>query len=243
MSYEICWITARCPCPCGKGEIIYGDSMNDWNQIREGDIEINCPVCSKTLKFTEGGLIDINYPDYHGDPNIGKQISELQDKISNYKYRMSKEEKNARLKAYMSNEEYDAFTLNPQTDAVKKVLEELYYSEFFINRYSLQELIDSQKEMRTKKYSTELSGKTLEIAEEHKRMLKTIKLNNVLHTVNRAIRNYKAYKQFCIIEENIKADLKKKLEALKKEYYKDYDSYMNEKKKHIIPYTLVPEER
>lgn len=243
MSYEIYRITARCPCPCGKGEIIFGDSMNDWNQIREGDIEISCPICCKTLKFTEGGLIDINYPDYHGDPEIKKQMSELFDKIHNYKYRMSKEEKIARLKAYMSAEEYDAFTLNPRTDAVKKVLEELYYSEFFIERYSLQELIDSQKEMRTKRYSTELSGKALEIAEEHKRMLKTIKLNNVLHTINRAIRNYEAYQQFCKIEEDIKADLKKQYEEFEKEYYKDYDAYLNEKKKHIIPYKLVPVER
>ncbi len=74
MSYEIYRITARCKCPCGKGEIIRGDSMNDWNQTRSGDIEIHCPECSNKLKFTDGGLIDINYPDYSGDPNCYRSL-------------------------------------------------------------------------------------------------------------------------------------------------------------------------
>lgn len=129
MSYEIYRITARCKCPCGKGEIIRGDSMNDWNQTRSGDIEIHCPECSNKLKFTDGGLIDINYPDYSGDPNIRKQISIIQDRIQNYKFKMT------------------------------------------------------QNEMKAKRYSTELTGKSLEIAEEHRRMCYSIKLSNVLKTI------------------------------------------------------------
>ncbi|WP_155250952.1 hypothetical protein [Ruminococcus albus] len=93
MSYEIYRITARCKCPCGKGEIFRGDSMNDWNQTRSGDIEMHCPECSNKLKFTDGGLIDINYPDYSGDPNIKKQMSIIQDRIQNYKFKKRRKSK------------------------------------------------------------------------------------------------------------------------------------------------------
>ncbi|MBE6870261.1 MAG: hypothetical protein E7494_16150 [Ruminococcus albus] len=196
MSYEIYRITARCKCPCGKGEIIRGDSMNDWNQTRSGDLEIHCPECSNKLKFTDGGLIYINYPDYSGDPNIKKQMSIIQDRIQNYKFKMTQDEKNDRLKAYLTAEEYAAVTVNPEAQSVRDFIHEMFNAEYFIEKYSFQELQAAQNEMKAKIYSTELTGKSLEIAEEHRRMCYSIKLSNVLKTINRAIRNYDAYQFF-----------------------------------------------
>lgn len=31
MSYDLDHVEASCPCPCGKGEIVYGSGTNDWN--------------------------------------------------------------------------------------------------------------------------------------------------------------------------------------------------------------------
>ena len=45
MNYEIDYITDECPCPCGKGKIICGDGSNDWNQVKEGMMEIACAAC------------------------------------------------------------------------------------------------------------------------------------------------------------------------------------------------------
>lgn len=243
MSYEIYRVTARCKCPCGKGEIIYGKSMNDWNQTRDGDIEIDCSECSKKFKFTEGGLIDINYPDYYGDPDIKKQMRIIQDRIWNYKYRMTQDEKDERLKAYLTTEEYAALIADPETKSVSDFISEMFNAEYFIEKYSLQELIKAQKEIKIKRYSTELTEKSLEIAIDHKRVCNSIKLSNILKTVNRAIRNYDAYQRFCDKEKEIKAQLKIQYEELKREYYKNYETYSIEKRKHIIPYALIPVNR
>jgi hypothetical protein len=215
--------------------------MNDWNQTRSGDIEIHCPECSNKLKFTDGGLIDINYPDYSGNPNIKKQMSIIQDRIQNYKFKMTQDEKNDRLKAYLTAEEYAAFTVNPEAQSVREFIHEMFNAEYFIEKYSFQELKAAQNEIKAKRYSTELTGKSLEIAEEHRRMCYSIKLSNVLKTINRAIRNYDAYQFFYEKEKEIKAQLIIQYDELKKEYYKDREAYLTEKEKHIIPYTLIRE--
>lgn len=236
MSYEIYRIDARCKCPCGKGEIITGDSMNDWNQIRYDDKEIWCPECSKKYKFTEGGLISIDYPDYKGDPEIEKQISVLEDK-KNY---LDKNELKLRYKEYMTESEYKEYCDNPTSDISQNAIEEIYKAKRYISKYKRDILLSVQEELQKARNTSDLSETAYKMAKDHEKRFGTRKVSNVLKTINRAVRIYNAAIDFYKKDRKLQAELDKQIAELNKIYYADYDEYLEEKKKHIIPYTLIP---
>lgn len=236
MSYDLDHVTHQCSCPCGKGKIIYGNGTNDWNQVKEGMSEIACPECYKKYKFSRGGLLPINYPEYHGDKDAYEIMHRLNSIISNYcgdmGYRFwSDDLKKKRLQKY----------LTPEEAADKRTMYiALVYSKRLAKEYSLVTLTEIADDIRSHRYSTQVSDLSKEIVRSHKIKFNTVKLKDVIIPVEIAIRNYDAYKQADKEDAEYIAMLQKKCDAAKAIYYKDYDAYEAERKKHVIPYHLMP---
>lgn len=236
MSYEIDYITHECPCPCGKGKIIYGNGSNDWNQIKEGMTEIACGACYEKYKFASGGLLPKDYPEYQGDKDAYEIMHQLGYIISNYRgdrgYEFwSDDLKKSRLQKY----------LTPEEAADKRNLYiALIYSKQLAKEYSFAILTEIADDIRSHRYSTQVSDLSKEIVRSHKIKFNTVKLKDVIIPVEIAIRNYDAYKQADKEDAEYIAMLQKKCDAAKAIYYKDYDAYEAERKKHVIPYHLMP---
>ena len=236
MSYEIDYITHECPCPCGKGKIIYGDGSNDWNQTKEGMTEIACGACYEKYKFTNGGLLPKDYPEYQGDKDAYEIMRQLGYIISNYCGDMgyqfwSDDLRKSRLQKY----------LTPEEAADKRIMYiALVYAKQLAKEYSLALLTEIADDIRSHKYSTQVSDLSKEIVRCHKIRFNTVKLKDVIIPVEIAIRNYDAYKQSDKEDAEYVAALEKKYDAAKAIYYKDYDAYEAERKKHVIPYHLMP---
>lgn len=234
MSYDLDHITHECACPCGKGKIIYGNGTNDWNQVKEGMIEISCPECHKKYKFASGGLLPIDYPEYNGDENAKKIMVVLGRKIANYTGDMGfkfwdKELLKNRLHSYLtaderSNKLYIAYAL--------------IYSKNLAKKYSLAELKYVAEDIRSHKYSTQVSEFTSNVVDSHRKHFKTVKLENVIVPVEIAIRNYDKYKQADQEDAEYIAILKQEYNEASSLYYKDFDKYTNEMEKHLIRYHL-----
>ena len=232
MSYDLDHIEAMCPCPCGKGHIIYGSGTNDWNQVREGMIEIDCPDCYKKYKFSKGGLLPVDYPDYVGDVGILSQMKELRRQMPSYNdFRdWGKEKIATRLTMYLTSEEI-------QNDKLKVIA--LYYAKDLADKFTLDDLKEIAEDMETHRYSTEVSGKTSIVLDWHKRRFKTVKLKEAIIPVKIAIRNYTLYKQHDAEDQATVSEMQSRYLELEKEYYKNLDAYEEERQKHLIPYKLV----
>lgn len=233
MSYDLDHVEASCPCPCGKGEIVYGSGTNDWNQIREGMMEIWCADCSKKYKFSKGGLLPIDFPDYQGDSAVKDRMNRLQYRISNYEW-LTEE----RIRKYLTEDEYKKY--QERDFSIVIMLQE---SKRLVDDYTLEELQKCADDISKAKYSTQLTGTAYELAQRHKRFHKTIKLQNVIIPIRVSIRNYDLYKKADEEDKLKKAESQKMLDGYKAEYYKDYDKYEEERLRHLIPYTLKERSR
>jgi len=240
MSYDLDHITASCPCPCGKGKIVCGSGTNDWNQVREGMIEIWCSDCYKKYKLVSGGLLPIDYPEYSGDIEAFKKMNVLRDIVDNYRHPLigsrywSKELKQYRLSQYMTPEE---ICVDPEQFRKNRMIA-FYYAKLLANDYSLCDLQEAELDIQAHKYSTELSGISRSLVERHKRQYKTVKLSNVIVPIRVAIRNYDAYKQADKEDAAYVEQKKQELTEVSSIYYKDYNAYEIERKKHLITYEL-----
>ena len=240
MSYDLDHVEKECPCPCGKGRIVYGSGTNDWNQIREGMTEILCLECDRKYKIVNDGLLPKDFPDYKGDAEAGKKMSRLTSIISNYRGSLGvrywdEELKNKRKHLYLTAEEIKA-------DEDSKYKDNWYmaigFSKKLADKYTLEELKDAQKQISTCKASTQLNGVAQEIAIHHKHYYKSIKLSNVIVPVNMAVRNYQHYKDADWEDEEYISSLEEELKKAEAIYYKDYAEYEENRKKHLITYKL-----
>ncbi|HUM84767.1 MAG TPA: hypothetical protein PLN48_13485 [Lachnospiraceae bacterium] len=233
MSYDLDHVTASCPCPCGKGEIVYGSGTNDWNQTRDGMMEIWCSDCCKKYKFSKNGLLPVDFPDYQGDPIIKDKMDKLQYRISNYDGTTPE-----RISQYLSEEECEKYKARDFS-----IASTLRDSKKLADDYSLEELQEAAEKISAAKYSTQLTGIALELAQRHKRWNKTIRLQNVIVPILMAIRNYALYKKADKEDGQDKAKLQKQLDEYKAEYYKDYDAYEKKRLQNLIPFELKERSR
>ena len=240
MSYDLEHVEKRCPCPCGKGEIVYGWGTNDWNQIREGMTEIWCAECDKKYKFSTDGLLPRDYPEYKGDEKAYKEMHRLGDIIANYRGMMgfrywSDELCDKRKHQYLTDDEIDEDKRSGQPD---NWVMAIGFAKDLADKYSFDELKEVYHQLSVCKYSTQLTGKATEIVDHHRRYYKTVKLSRVAIPVNMAVRNYTAYKQVDAEDEAYISRLKEDYEKAKAIYYKDYEKYEKERKKQLITYEL-----
>ncbi len=240
MSYDLDHVEMECPCPCGKGRIVYGSGTNDWNQIREGMEEIWCPECNKKFKIVSDGLLPKDFPEYKGDAEAGNKMSHLSDIINNYRGGIGvrywgKELRDKRKHLYLTDEEIKADEDSKHNDNWYMAIG---FSKNLADKYTLEELKDAQKQMNHCKASTQLEGIAQEIAIHHKHYYKTIKLSNVIVPVNMAVRNYQHYKDADREDEEYISSLKEELKNVKAIYYKDFEEYEENRKKHLISYKL-----
>jgi hypothetical protein len=233
VSYDLDHVTASCPCPCGKGEIVYGSGTNDWNQNRDGMMEIWCSDCCMKYKFSGNGLLPVDFPDYQGDPTIKDKMDKLQYRISNYDGTTPE-----RIRQYLTEEECKKYKARDFS-----IASTLRDSKKLADDYSLEELQEAAEKISAAKYSTQLTGIALELAQRHKRWHKTIKLQNVIVPILMAIRNYARYKKADKEDGQDKAKLQKQLDEYKDEYYKDYDAYEKKRLQNLIPLELKERSR
>ena len=240
MSYDLDHIEKHCPCPCGKGKIVYGSGTNDWNQIREGMMEIWCENCNKKYRFSRDGLLPIDYPEYQGDENAREEMSRLSTIISNYHgwgaFRFwSDDLLNKRLHLYLTEEE---IAEDKKSKYRENWVMAITFAKELADNYTLKELKGVQKQLSECKFSTQLTGIAVEITERHRRIYKTVKLSKVIIPVNMAIRNYETYKEADKEDEAYISMLKEELKKAETIYYKDYEKYEEDRKKHLISYEL-----
>ena len=240
MSYELEHVEMKCPCPCGKGIIVYGSGSNDWGQEKEGMIEIWCDDCCEKYKFSIGGLLPKDFPDYKGDEEARVNMGRLHDIIANYRGRYafqywSDDLKKKRLHLYLTPEEVEE---DRRTETNTNLELAIVYAKELADKYSLEDLKMVQHQMIEARYSTRLSGMAKDIAEWYKLFFKTIKLSNVIRPVNMAIRNYDAYKVSDMEDEEYLKGLRKTLKEAEAIYYKDFEEYELKRKSQLIPYEL-----
>lgn len=240
MSYELEHVEKECPCPCGKGRIVYGWGTNDWNQIREGMKEIWCEECSSKYKFSKGGLLPIDYPDYKGDEKAHEEIRKLNHIINNYRGLLcfefwSDELRQSRIQQYLTKSEIqeDKETRHPNNLAMA-----LGFSKDLADKYELADLKEARKQLSECKYSTQLDGIAKEITESYKVRYNSVKVTKVIIPVDMAIRNYPYYKQADKEDEEYIAALCKERKKAEDVYYKDFDAYEKDRKSHLITFEL-----
>ena len=244
MSYELDHVQKSCPCPCGKGKIVYGWGTNDWNQVREGMKEIWCSECASKYKFAQGGLLPIDYPEYQSDPELKKEIDELSFITANYcGFRgfefWDKEIYRRRVFEYLSDEERQKDETSGQHFYLSLALG---YAKSLANEYTIEDLMAAREQLLAARFSTELTGIASRLAKKHKTHFKTIKPQKVLVPLEMAIRNFKAYKRADEEDNDFVEKLTERLEKLKREYLKGFPQYESERIKHLIPYSLQDEE-
>jgi hypothetical protein len=234
MSYDLDHITHECACPCGKGKIIYGSGTNDWNQVKDGMIEISCPECCKKYRFKFGGLLPIDYPEYKGDENAKKIMKELGYKITNYTKDIGFKFWDKEL---LKNRLYSYLTTDERSNKLY-IAYALIYSKNLAKKYSLAELKYMAEDIRSHKYSTQVSEFTSNVVDSHRKHFKTVKLENVIVPVEIAIRNYDKYKQAEQEDTEYISKLKQEYDEALALYNEDFNKYTNEMKKHLIQYHL-----
>lgn len=240
MSYDLEHVEKECPCPCGKGRIVYGSGTNDWNQVRDGMIEIWCPECYSKYKFSDGGLLPKDYPDYAGDEKANEERHHLWDIIANYRGMVGirywgEELRKKRIHLYLTDEELKEDRENNNSNNLSMALG---FCKRLADDYSLKELADAQRQMKACKASTQLTGVAKQIAQNYKRSYGSIKVSNVIVSVNMAVRNYQHYKDADREDEEYIEQLKTRLKEVEAIYFKDFKEYEEERKKHLIPYEL-----
>ena len=213
MSYEIISVKHKCPCPCGKGEIVYGLGMDDWNRTQDGLTEIWCSACAEKYRIDNDGLIEKSYPTYHGDEDLNKQMHQLWDKIHNYDMYIPKDLQKKRWIECCTQDELKILQNQPNSKEdkclqkyVQTIIES--YARNLSDLYTLKELTVAKREMCALKYSTRLKGNALDMAQKHKLFFKTIKLKEVLYPIDVAIRNYDKYKKYNKEDEKSKEEKK-----------------------------------
>lgn len=232
MSYELMNIEKSWKCPCGHGKIVYGSGTNDWNQVRYGMMEIWCPNCNTKYKIVSDGLLPTNYPEYSGDKKIKEKIDKLYYIINNYGYSMwDKNTRDERTELCMDSIELDSYK---NISNIHSII--FGYSKRLYKNYTKEELEKAYEQMLLVKYSTRLTGIAKELAKQHKRHYKTIKISNVIIPVYIAICNYNNYTKFDEEDSTFIKDLKQKLKMYEAEYYKDLPEYKIKRKEHLIPY-------
>ena len=242
MSYDLEHIRMECPCPCGNGRIVYGSGINDWNQFRDDIIEIRCKQCSEKYRFSVGGLLPIDFPEYKGPIGLGVTLRELQHKRHDYsenhgcKY-LTKEQQQQRIKQYFTEEERNR--IKEQHDN-NLLYAGLIYAKTLVAEYDQDTLVEIYNQLTTARYSTELSGEAAVLAEKHKALFKTIRLKNVRYPVELALRNYDLYKRDNDEDARIIECLKQRLKETKEEYFKDYPEYQKKRERALIKYDLKP---
>ena len=135
----------------------------------------------------------------------------------------------------------DTEEASKETGELKEILQA--NSKKLADDYSLEELQEAAEKISAAKYSTQLTGIALELAQRHKRWHKTIKLQNVIVPILMAIRNYARYKKADKEDGQDKAKLQKQLDEYKDEYYKDYDAYEKKRLQNLIPLELKERSR
>ena len=142
MSYELENVEKKCPCPCGKGLIVYGSGSNDWGQEKEGMIEIWCENCYERYKFSQGGLIPKDFPEYKGDEEAKVKMWRLHDIIANYRGRhafkyWSDDLKKKRIHLYLTPEEIEE---DRRAEANTNLVLATVYAKELAEKYSLEDL-------------------------------------------------------------------------------------------------------
>jgi len=241
MSYELDHVEQECPCPCGKGRIVCGSGSNDWNQTREGMIEIWCGECSKQYRFSKGGLLPIDFPEYKGDEKAYEEMYHLKDIIANYRgyhaFRYwSDELRKKRINSYLTTEEIEE---DKKAGVNHNLVMALRFAKGLADKYSLDELKEAQHQLKNNRFSTQLTGVASEITSSYKLWYKSVKVSNVIIPVNMAIRNYEVYKEANKEDDEYIAEKKEELKKVEAVYYKDFEEYEVERKKHLIKYQLV----
>lgn len=239
MSYDLEHIEKACPCPCGKGRIIYGWGTNDWNQIREGMIEIECPDCCKKYRFTNGGLLPKEFPEFHGDDKAYKEMERIRSIMSGLSSgnmrSWSDEKTKKRIQMLLTDEEIEEDKRNRQNNNLSLVW---VFSRELTYQYSFDDLELAKKQIMSCKYSTRLNGIAKDIAYRYKRRYNSIKLSKVIVPVLMAIRNYKTYREFELEDEEEIKQLHEELEKVEAIYYKGYSKYNEKREKLLIRYAL-----
>jgi len=240
MGYDLDHVEKECPCPCGKGRIVYGSGTNDWNQIQEGMIEIWCPDCNSRYEISSDGLLPKDFPDYMGDKSAYKKMSNLSEIIRNYRGNhcwqyWSKEIRVKRLHLYLTDDEIEEDKASGNYNNLRMAL---FFSKKLADTYSKKDLEKAQEQLEKCKYSTQLTGIAKDITRKYKDKYNSVKVSNVIISVNMAIRNYKAYKEADKEDEAYLSGLKKELKKAEEVYYKDYEKYEENRRKHLIFYDL-----
>jgi len=240
MSYELEHVEKECLCPCGKGRIVYGWGTNDWNQVREGMIEIWCSDCSEKYKLSKGGLLPKEFPEYEGDKDAYNEMYKLRDIVNNYQgyygIRFWPDELiEKRRQLYLTQDEIKE---DQNNNLERNFAMALGFSKKLADDFSLEELKEVQRQLTESKYSTQLVGNAKDIAERYKRTYKTIKVSKVIIPVNMAVRNYKAYKESDKEDKRYIQNAKKLLKMAQSIYYKDFEQYEKNRKSQLIPFEL-----
>lgn len=159
-------ITKKITCPCGKGIIYKALYMDDWNRIIDETVHIECEDCKKTYKV-EFEYVKSNKPG-RGDYNI---------------YYLTP----------INYPPYSGISENSIYGVLHNNTNEISFSDYLIENYSLIDLEKAKEEYGIKHSSSKVTGIAKELCKKHKRFSNSVKTDSVVEKLELAIKQYKSY--------------------------------------------------
>jgi len=186
--------TRKCKCPCGKGVIKQDEYGDDWGRYQDGPVVIDCEECSKKYQIEE--------VEHRG-------LLASDGCWSTY---------------YLTPQNYPHYKGASESAMYGHPVYE--YEDFvawLIENYTEKELLHALSELKYVSASTKLKGYAARITRLHKKYRGTIRLSNIITTVEAALAKYPEYVGNKLQRETIRE--KERLEM---------SAYIEEKRKHQI---------
>lgn len=160
MSWEEMY-TYSATCPCGKGKITQTSYGDDWNRYKDGPVMIECEECAKKYKVEE--------VTHHG-------LLTSDGSWSTY---------------YLTPKDYPDYEGAKESDLYPAPLNQYQnFSVWLIENFTEDELVDVLAQLKNTTSSTKLTGIAAGIRDVHKKAKKTVRVGEIIKTVESAIEQY-----------------------------------------------------
>ena len=163
MSWEEMY-TRSTNCPCGKGKISQTTYGDDWNRYEDGSVVIECEKCNNEFKVEE-----VTHSRLLASDGSCSEYFLIPKDYPDY------------------NEPNESKTYGVQANPFWN------FTGWLIENYTEDELKLVKKQLQQVKASTSLTGNASSICYIHKKAKKTVKVNAILESVEKALCEYSSY--------------------------------------------------
>ena len=186
--------TSSTVCPCGKGKITQKHYGDDWNRYQDGPVIIECEICAKKYMVEE--------KTHHGLLNSDGSWSTY----------------------YLAPLDYPEYEGTCESKIYPQPINQYDdFSSWLIENYTEEKLIEILSQLHSVTTSRNLHGAAAKICLLHKKALGTVRVTEIIKTVEMALSRYPNYMGTKNQREKIRAQ-----EAVER------SNYMKEKQKHLI---------